>query len=96
LITLLRGALAGVGAVAEQATPEFLGHAGLAHQLSCSITTVHKLRSEGVLGEPCMIGNLVRWHWPTVRAKILTAAAAARQQEALAGDPFLDRLDAVV
>jgi hypothetical protein len=74
--------------------PEFLDHEGLARQLSCSVTTIHKLRRERVLGEPCQIGSLVRWHWPTVRAKILATAVAARQPlSADAGDPFFDRLN---
>lgn len=70
--------------------PEFVDHDGLAKQLSCSVSTVHKLRRDKILGEPCQIGSLVRWHWPTVRARILPSGATGG---ALAADPFLDRLD---
>jgi hypothetical protein len=73
-----------------QLTPEFLDHEGLARQLSCSVTTVHKLRRDRVLGEPCHIGSLVRWHWPSVRERILAQAAAPQIST---GDPFLEGLD---
>ena len=74
----------------QQLTPEFLDHDGLARQLSCSVTTVHKLRREHVLGEPCQIGSLVRWHWPTVRERILAQAAAPQISTS---DPFLEGLN---
>jgi hypothetical protein len=77
-------------AISAPYPPEFLDHAGLARQLSCSITTVHKLRREGVIGQPCQNGGNVRWHNPTVRHRIL-ARAAFRQVSA--GDPFLERLN---
>jgi hypothetical protein len=79
------------GALApHQLMPEFLDHEGLARQLSCSLTTIHKLRRDGVLGDPYQIGTLVRWHWPTVRERILAKRAA---EQTLAADPFIDRLN---
>ena len=70
--------------------PEFVDHDGLAKLLSCSVSTVHKLRREKIIGEPCQIGSLVRWHYPTVRARILSAASTGQP---LADDPFMDRLN---
>ena len=77
-------------AVRESSGPEFVDHDGLAKLLSCSVTTVHKLRKEKVIGEPCQIGGLVRWHWPTVRERIFTANSTGA---ALAQDEFIDRLN---
>jgi hypothetical protein len=77
-----------IEAAVQIGVPEFLDHCGLAHQLSCSVTTIHKLRREKLLGEPCQIGGLVRWHWPSVRERILGRSATA-----LASDPFLNRLN---
>jgi hypothetical protein len=71
-------------------TPEFLDHDGLARELSCSVSTVHKLRRDGDLGEPYYIGSLVRWHWPSVRERILAKATA---EQPLANDPFMARLN---
>lgn len=70
--------------------PEFVDHEGLANLLSCSVTTVHKLRKDKVIGEPCKIGGLVRWHWPTVRDRIMATNSSGA---ALAEDEFLDKLN---
>jgi hypothetical protein len=70
--------------------PEFVDHDGLANLLNCSVSTVHKLRKDKVIREPCRIGGLVRWHWPTVRERILAANSSGA---ALADDEFMDRLN---
>jgi len=76
--------------VSRASGPEFVDHDGLANLLSCSVTTVHKLRKDKVIGEPCHIGGLVRWHWPTVRERILAANSSGAT---LAQDEFMDRLN---
>lgn len=78
------------GMVAGASGPEFVDHDGLAKLLSCSVTTVHKLRKDKVIGEPFQIGGLVRWHYPTVRERIL---AANSKGAALAQDEFIGRLN---
>jgi hypothetical protein len=77
----------------KQADAEFVDHEKLAVLLSCSVSTIHKLRKEKVIGEPCQIGTLKRWHWPTVRDRILAANSNRGDAVALAQDEFMDRLN---
>jgi len=78
------------GTAGEASGSEFVDHDGLAKLLSCSVTTIHKLRKDKVIGEPCQIGGLVRWHYPTVRERIL---AANSRGATLARDEFIGRLN---
>jgi hypothetical protein len=73
----------------EALKPEFVSREGLAHVLSCGVRTIDKLRKKGIIGEPIDIDGMLRWHWPTVRDRLLVSNVNIGELE---GDQFLARL----
>ena len=73
----------------EALKPEFVSREGLAHVLSCGVRTIDKLRKKGIIGEPYDIDGMLRWHWPTVRERLLISNIRVGELE---GDQFLARL----
>jgi hypothetical protein len=73
----------------EALKPEFVSREGLAHVLSCGVRTIDKLRKKGIIGEPIDIDGMLRWHWPTVRERLLASNIKMGELEE---DKFLSRL----
>lgn len=61
--------------------PDFVSAETLAYRLDCSPRCVQDYVKAGLLPNPIMVGNLVRWNWTAVQAYIEARNAAGREDK---------------
>lgn len=67
--------------------PDYVSAETLAYRLDCSRSTIDDYARSGILPPPVLVGNLTRWDFEEVRARISRLNAHCDLTE---GDPYIE------